>query len=638
MSGILKKIFDFLRITIGFPLLFILGWQPCVAAQPFFDTAYSPAYLNHEWFYHLGLAPEPEKMPALDSNGWEPVKSPELEGFSHQVVWLRTRIPSLDIQDPYLFIRVFEQAFVVYVDDKPIYRFGQFPRLGQFQSPGSRWHMIELPDNGSGKMLTFGFYGRHHMMGLLKDHQIARERDIVVHVTQTQVIPFILGLLMILLGILTSFMYYQPSKRFAHSSLFVFSLTMGGVTISRSEFKQLLWDAPLFWSWFSAFSYHLMPLALLVFVRSLKLTYHNRWLNGMILIQSIFCVGSLSLALMNIISWLSSIRSLVILFALSALVILKDMFNAELRQQKEFRIFLGGFILFLIFAVGGGALVAFGWASLVYKPAIWGAFFFYLSLIYVLRYQAQSLHEQHQLADKASRYKDLFLAKMSHELRTPLNSVIGFSKILLKNKKGVLAEQDLNYLHRIHENGKYLLELVNNILDISKIEADKMDLEESSFSLLKLLDELNALVEPLLRSDKNTFIIQNRLSADTQLHTTDRKKLFQILLNLVSNAIKFTSNGIITLHIHVPEPDWICFSIIDTGIGITKEALPHLFQNFSQVDLSPKHKAQGSGLGLAISQKLAQLMQGHIKVQSVWEKGSTFSLYLPFRSSVIGKP
>ena len=238
------------------------------------------------------------------------------------------------------------------------------------------------------------------------------------------------------------------------------------------------------------------------------------------------------------------------------------------------------------------------------------------------------LREAKDMADQANRAKSIFLAKMSHELRTPLNAVIGFSEILLDDVeldgKGSRTKADLQ---RINSAGKHLLSLVTDVLDLSKIESNHIDLKIEKFDLNEMVGEVVATVEPMVVENKNKLVV--KCPPDLGIVSTDPTKLRQAALNLLSNAAKFTQNGTVTLTVRRrkrPAGDWIEIQVQDTGIGIAKEDIGRLFQNFGQANRSTANKYGGTGLGLALSQKLCALMGGAISVKSEFGQGSSFSI------------
>jgi len=240
----------------------------------------------------------------------------------------------------------------------------------------------------------------------------------------------------------------------------------------------------------------------------------------------------------------------------------------------------------------------------------------------------EAMRQARDVAQEANRAKSQFLANMSHELRTPLNSVIGFAGILLKNKLGNLNPADLNFLERIQANGKHLLVLINEVLDLSKIEARKVELQLAPLALDVLVRETITQQEGLVR-DRPVKLIAD-LPATVASIRGDADKLRQVIINLIGNALKFTERGSVTVHVETDPEDHqpTRIDVTDTGIGIPKEKLAVIFEAFQQADASTARKYGGTGLGLTISQALCQLMGYHIEVTSEMGRGSTFSVIL----------
>lgn len=233
-------------------------------------------------------------------------------------------------------------------------------------------------------------------------------------------------------------------------------------------------------------------------------------------------------------------------------------------------------------------------------------------------------------AEAANRAKSAFLANMSHELRTPLNAIIGYSEMLQEDAQDAGDEGIVPDLKKIQSAGKHLLDLINNILDLSKIEAGKMELYFESFDVPNLISDVAATINPLVAKNNNTLTVE--CPPDVGVMLADVVKVRQTLFNLLSNSAKFTDQGSITLKVarnRMDNMDWITFRVTDTGIGMTDEQVQNLFHEFSQADNSTTRKYGGTGLGLAISRRFCQMMGGDILVESEPNKGTTFSVMLP---------
>ena len=242
--------------------------------------------------------------------------------------------------------------------------------------------------------------------------------------------------------------------------------------------------------------------------------------------------------------------------------------------------------------------------------------------------QNELLRRQHIELEQASALKSQFLANMSHEFRTPLNAILGYTHMLLNNVTGPVTDPQRKSLTRIDSNSRHLLALINDILDITRIEAGRMPLNATSFGIGELFDEVQAELEPIIK--RSNLAVMTKVRGAVPAVRSDRQKVKQIVLNLLSNALKFTPAGSVTMtaSYHAAAKQ-VAIAVRDTGVGIPDEDQAKVFEDFRQLDSSPARGYGGTGLGLSICRRLANILGGTIELESTLGEGSTFTLRLP---------
>jgi signal transduction histidine kinase len=244
--------------------------------------------------------------------------------------------------------------------------------------------------------------------------------------------------------------------------------------------------------------------------------------------------------------------------------------------------------------------------------------------------QNELLRRQAFQLEQASAAKSQFLANVSHELRTPLNAILGYTHLLLEGVSGEMTRPQREKLSRVDSNGRHLLSIINDLLDIARIESGKMPIQVERVELTELIDEVMAEMEPLITG--TSLAVTRNLSPSLPEIRTDRQKIKQIVVNLLSNSLKFTPQGTVDIDLSFDEEaDQISIAVTDTGIGISEENQKTIFEAFGQADSSYAKRQGGTGLGLSICRRLATILGGRITLASQLGSGSTFTLYLPTR-------
>jgi hypothetical protein len=247
-----------------------------------------------------------------------------------------------------------------------------------------------------------------------------------------------------------------------------------------------------------------------------------------------------------------------------------------------------------------------------------------------LRMSNLELMQAKEHAEAADKMKSAFLATMSHELRTPLNSIIGFTGILLQGLVGPLNDEQRKQLQMVRTSANHLLSLISDVLDISKIEAGQLQISRETFDLRATIAKLVPTLRPVIEMKGLKLTVD--IAPEVGALYSDARRVEQVILNLLSNAVKFTEAGSISVSCTLAGENYL-LRVADTGIGIKKEHLDEMFSPFRQIDTGVNRKYEGTGLGLFICKKLLELLGGEIRVESEWQRGTTFIVSIPVKGS-----
>lgn len=598
-----------------FGLLFLLiGCEPAELDKGLFQGLTD----TNQWQYRWSET-APWKATA------QPLNPPMRQG--QKILWLKLKLPQYMSSDtPYLYIRGVDQAFEVYQHGHKIYGFGHFPDADEpFRFPGFKWHMIPIKDLSNTPEIEFKVYSEHTMIGLFGNPQLGTSSAHLIHMIQREGGKLAVGILLVFLSGLTLMLYTRQVNIFPILSLACFSLLTGIFVLARSETKQLFFDAPLLWRWVELSTLYFVPSTMLLFMRSI----FEKWRNLLLYValgQWVYALSALGLSILGFVPITATLWPVqfFLLLDLCLSVLLVSLCIKTKRQEAL--IFLGGFVTLTLPALHQLAMSR-AWIHWGYESTHWGLLFFMVSLVMLLRGYLLNVYREKELAEFNIKQKDLFLASMSHELRTPLNAIIGFSNVLKKKLSHITVKEE-EYLNRIYENGVHLLNIVNDILDISKLNTGHFDIQWESFHPETLIPELESHLSQLAQENNNEYCIENSLPQITI--NSDPARIKQIMINLISNACKFTQHGLITLRFSLDNTRrHLILEVEDTGIGIATSDLAKLFQDFSQVDPSIQRNYGGTGLGLSLSRKIAHQLKGHISVSSIEGQGSVFKVSLP---------
>ena len=593
------------------------------------------------WQYRTGDSPQDSNGrltwldDSLDSSAWTSVdKFSDIPVSGYKSLWVRTRLPDIKVFNSALYFPSVRQIVQIYLNGQQIYQFGDFTTKDKDHFVGWRIMLVRLPEDYADGILCFRIWSSGSTIGLNQPLRLVSANVVLTDLFLRDADEIIVAPLFIILGfvLLIVFLFFQRNRLLIGIALFL--IPIGVFTGSNSYFLLALIDKPYLFFLLDFFSLMICPIGGLylteqIIVKNFRPVVRRLWQTHLILLlisivstivfknrftdlfyQSFFILSSVS----TIISFILVIKSLH-------------------KGSREIKLLFIGLIIFYFF---GGSEIFLHYVIHVSSHVNllhFGTFGFVVCLAWIVidRY-IDTIRQQEIAQEKViesekikeiDRMKSRFFANISHEFRTPLTLIMGTAKQILETSKdkSIRTKSQLQI-----KNGRRLLNLVNELLELSRIEAGRMDLKIELTDILPLIKGVCHAFESYVLHNKIDMVFASDL--DTALIGIDRVKIEKVVTNLVSNAVKFTPSGG-QIKISVSQYECLEIRIADTGPGIAGQHLPHVFDRFYQVDNEYRQDQQGSGIGLALARELVHLHHGEITAQSEIGSGSTFIVQLP---------
>lgn len=620
--------------------------------------------INEGWQY-LNMDPQKEasdlsisNLYNIDEIKWRdfnvPGQPPKVQ--ANQDIWLRVTLSQPVLRDPSILLLTYDQIFEVYLDNKLLYKFGDFTKNEFRKSPGSPFHLIDLPENYEGKTLYLRMYSvRKVNTGLIKKFQISSKSNHIIKIVKENISSVILAFMFIFVGLCTLIMY---TLKFRNNKTFLYlcysSICTGVWLLSENALVNLLLYSPRFWIYIQIISQYSIPIGFSMLIRHLFKEKCAFILNTIGIVHGILIIFGFALELLNILPVVSTLPVFYFTFSLSMLVCILIITLSFKEWSLENR----------IFSVGLGALCILGLFDIInwnfnlnHRDQFltqWGMFIFLISLVMLLiseytknqekvtsyseeiKSKEKILTERERQLEEAKindRLKTEFFSNISHELRTPLNIILSTLQLLnLYVNDGSIfsSDRDINKYFKIMKQNCYrLIRLVNNIIDITKIDSGFLQPKMENLNIVAIVENITLSVADYISSKGINLTFDT--DVEEKVTALDPEKIERIMLNLLSNAVKFSNEGSDILVEIKDEVDIVKIIVKDTGIGLEKDKLDVIFERFAQVDKSLTRNHEGSGIGLSLVKSLVQMHDGTIEVESEYGKGSIFIISLPVR-------
>jgi signal transduction histidine kinase len=632
-----------------FSLLLLLSGLLLSCQTPTDNRLNTHVEIARDWSYCWPTAPASsalsaevllQRLPQDCKSTWKaiyPPLNPPGRGSDReqkQWLWLKLEVPPLSEGTDYLYVRGVDEAFSVYAGDQEIYHFGDFsPERIWYQ--GFPWHMVPLEPEYAGKPLYFLVHSKYRHIGIFGSPRLGSKAAHLYQMLYMDLDRVVVGGLLIFTGVMV-FLLFISQPIVGYEWLCLFAITIGIYLVMRTEIKQLYWYAPALTKWIEVVSLYIAVPSVTFFLSQIFSKQQERLWTHLIQVQGLVSVGSLFLAAVGMISIQQTtgvFLAMTLLNMLLGLVIVLRGFR-EFGRSGWFA--MAGIVALCGFT-GYDIMASLKWVPWIRPVTHWGVLAMFISLVLFVKQQVDELYHAKRVAETSDRMKTSFLTNFSHEIRTPLNAIIGFSDLLKKNPP---LEKVTEYSAIISDSGKSLLNMINDILDLGKIESNRLELSSATFRLSRLGEQMYQLFS--LEAKKKGVDWEVSLAENIpELMKLDGGKLRQVLINLLGNAFKFTETGAVSLHFSYQQRSAegvLTVTVKDSGIGIQAEQLEQIYQPFYQADHTLQRRFSGTGLGLTITQRLIHLMGGSIHVESELNKGSQFVFALPVLPVQIESP
>lgn len=572
----------------------------------------------------------------LQNGGTREINLPiEFDASDMSEVVIFRKLPQKIEDKYYLLVRGSRQDFCVWIDGEIRAKYSDSQERVFGKTSASIFVKIPLSSKDEGKVIKITYTSHYDSYrGTLNGIGIGTESGIYTQVIRENALSTVISCIILFAGIALGMMgiIYRLlySKITGFGYLGCFAIMASGWILAQSKMRQFYIKDTVSMDYVAYILLLVIPIPLLLYLNEVLKRRHVKLYYFMISLNLFYFTVKIIYQFMGISDLMEELGITMLIYVLEALLIGKSLY-------KDFKQGLKEDIMELMVGTGVlvGSMVAEMISFLLDKSRNIGEFvapglLIFLGTMGYMSIKLVAMQEKEQMrAIQANKAKSTFLANMSHEIRTPMNAVIGMSEILLREEN--LSEQVREGIENIQSAGNSLLGIINDILDFSKIESGKMELVQHNYSMSSLIHDVHNIIHFRIKEKDIKLIFDIDENLPDELYG-DEIRIRQILINLLGNAVKFTEKGTITLRIGWQKKEnmaWLNIEVEDTGIGIKKEDLEHLFESFQRVDLNRNYSIEGTGLGLSICKQLCFLMNGEISVESKYGEGSKFTIVLP---------